>query len=143
MALEELISLENIICADSQVNLKTTYTILDMKLSKLFGDVIIEVEKGILPILEMEILFYTLKSVVFSDEIEGNRILFELSKCINQQLYTRDSRWSCETILNMLKILLNLITHNIIINGSLIWYMNEKIEWDLDSPIYTPMDTSI
>jgi len=35
----------------------------------------------------------------------------------------------------MLKVLHNLITHDLIINGSLIWYMNEKIEWELDSPI--------
>jgi len=62
-----------------------------MKLSILFDEVINEVEKGILPILEMSILVYTLKSVVFSIEIEGNRIFFELCKCLNQQLYASDS----------------------------------------------------
>lgn len=62
-----------------------------MKLSKLFDEVINEVEKGILPILEMCILVYTLKSVVFSIEIEGNRIFFELCKYLNQQLYASDS----------------------------------------------------
>ena len=141
MALEELISLENIICADSKVNLKTTYTILDMKLSKLFGDVIIEVEKGILPILEMQILTYTLRSVVFKDEIEGSGILIELCKCLKQKLYTHDSRWSLGTILTMLKTLRSLITHDIIINGSLIWYLNEIIDWKLDPPIFIPFET--
>ena len=140
MALEELISLENIICVDSKVNLKTTFTIIDMKLTKLFDDVIIEVQKGFLPILEMHILAYTLRSVVFMDEIEGNRILLELRKCLIQQLYTRESQWSCDAILTKLKILHNLITHDIIINGSLIWYLNEDIEWKLDSPIFAPLE---
>ena len=140
MALEELIPLENIICADSEVNLKTTFTIIDMKLTKLFEDVIIEVQKGFLPILEMHILVYTLRNVVFTDEFEGNRILFDLRKCLNQQLYTHDNRWSCDTILTKLKILHNLITHDIIINGSLIWYLNEEIEWRFDSPIFAPLE---
>ena len=143
MALEELIALENIICVNSKVNLKATYTIINMKLTKLFEEVITEVEKGILPILEMKIPFYTLKNVVFSDEIEGNRILSELCECINQQLYACDSQWSCDIILGKIKVLHNLITHDIVINGSLIWYMNGKIEWELDSPIYTPLEIII
>ena len=90
MALEELIALENIICVNSKVNLKATYTIINMKLTKLFDEVISEVEKAFLPILEMKILFYTLKCVVFSDEGEGNRIISELCKCLNQYLYASD-----------------------------------------------------
>ncbi len=43
----------------------------------------------------------------------------------------------------MILILHYLITHDIIINGSLICYMNEKIEWELDSPIYSPLEISI
>ncbi len=140
MALEELIALENIICVNSKVNLKATYTILNMKLTKLFDEVITEVEKGILPLLEIRILFYTLKSVVFSNEIEGNRILFELCKCIDQHLFASDRQWCCDTIRNKILVLYNLITHDIIINGSLIWYMNEKVEWELESPIYCPLD---
>ena len=123
--------------------MKATYTIINMKLTKLFDEVISEVEKAFLPILEMKILFYTLKCVVFSDEGEGNRIISELCKCLNQYLYASDNQWSCDTILRMLKVLYNLITHDIIINGSLICYMNEKIEWELESPIYAPLEISI
>ena len=93
MALEELISLENIICVNSKVNLKSTYTIINMRLTKLFDEVISEVEKGILPLLEMQILLYTLNNVVFSKEIEGTRILFELCKCLDHQLFTCDRQW--------------------------------------------------
>ncbi len=113
MILEELITLENIICINSKVNLKATYTIINMKLTKLFDEVITELEKGFLPILEMQILFYTLKNVVFSNEIEGNRILSELCKFQNHQLCASDRRWSCNTILSLLKVLHDLITHDI------------------------------
>ena len=135
MALVELIPLEDVICENSKVNLKTTYTIINMKLTKLFEEVIPKVEKGILPILEMRILVHTLKDVVFSDEMVGNRFLFELCKCLHQ-----NDQWSYETILIILKIIRDLITHNLIINGSLINYMDEKIDWDLDPPICEPLE---
>ena len=140
MALLELVPLEKVICVKSKVNLMATYTIINMKLTKLFDEVITEAEKGILPILEMHILLQSLKNVVFYDEIEGNGVLSELWKCLNQKLYTRGSPWSCEIILGKIKVLRNLIAHDIIINGSLIWYMNEEIKWELDSPIYVPLE---
>ncbi len=91
-------------------------------------------------VLEMHILLQSLKNVVFYDEIEGNGVLSELWKYLNQKLYTRGSPWSCEIILGKIKVLRNLIAHDIIINGSLIWYMNEEIKWELDSPIYVPLE---
>lgn len=139
MALEELIPLEKIICVTLKTKLKATYTIINMKLTTLFDEVVTEVEKGILAILEIRILLHTIKNVAFSNEIEGNKILFELNECMNHQLYTYDSQWSCSAILDKLKALYKLIVHNIIINGSLIWHMNEKIEWDLYPLIYSPL----
>ena len=139
MALEELIPLEKIICVNPKAKLKATYTIINMKLTTLFDEVVTEVEKGILAILEIRILLHTIKNVAFSNEIEGNKILFELNECIIHQLYTFDGQWSCSAILDKLKALYKLIAHNIIINGSLIWHMNEKIEWDLYPLIYSPL----
>ncbi len=143
MAMEELIPLEEIICVNSRVNVKSTYTIINMKLTKLFDEVIIKVEKGILPNIELHILAYCLRSVAFTDEIGGNAILLELSECITQQLYICDSQWSYNAILKKVKLLSNLIAHDIIINGSLIWHLNKKTEWDLYSPIYIPLERSI
>ncbi len=142
MALEELIMLETI-SVDSEVNVKSTYTIINMKLTKLFDEVLTEVEKGILPLLEMHILLYSLRNVAFVDEIESNIILLELKECINQQLYGRDRQWSCNAILNKLECLSVLIAHDIIINGSLICQLDREIEWDLYPPIYNPLETKL
>ena len=87
----------------------------------------------------IHIAVYSLRNVAFTEEIKGNAILLELSEHINQQFYGYDNQWSHSYILDKLQRLNNLIAHDIIINGSLIFYLENKIEWDLDSPIYNPL----
>ena len=140
MALEELIPLEMIPCINSKTSFKSTYAIINMKLTKLFNEVIAKVKKGILPDIEIHILVYSLRNVAFTEEIKGNAILLELSEHINQQFYGCDNQWSHNYILDKLQRLNNLIAHDIIINGSLIFYLENKIEWDLYSPIFIPLE---
>lgn len=94
-----------------------------------------ELEKGILPILETRILLHCLRNVPFLNEIKGINLLDALNVCMEEQLYTSHTKWSCKVILKDILRLQKLVPYDYDINGSLIIYDNWEIFWDLDVSI--------
>lgn len=137
MSLEELISLERFENYKKS-RIKETYSVYELKLSSLFVEVVDEVEKYILPILDIYILLYCLKFVPFTDEAKGLEILEALKECMNYELYGKSSQWSCKKIANELQKLCGLIAYDYLIEGSLIVYHDYKIERDLGVFILPP-----
>ena len=66
MSLDELISIERVEFERSRI--QETYSVDNLLLSRLFEELITEVKKDILPILDMYILLQALQSVPFTDE---------------------------------------------------------------------------
>jgi hypothetical protein len=132
MSLEELINIERVQIASTNTMLQETYSIENLRLSKLFEEVLKELEMSVIPILDVRILLYSLKSVPFTDEVKGSLILEELTTCIRNELYGLSKSWDCEKILSELQKLRNLILYDYILDGSIVIYYYNKIEWDLD-----------
>lgn len=137
MSLEELISIERIENYKKS-RIKETYSVYELNLSRLFVEVVDEVEKDILPILDMYILLYSLKFVPFTDEAKGLEIFEALREYMDNALYGKSSQWSCKKIAHALERLCGLIAYDYLIEGSLIVYYDYKIEWDLSVFILPP-----
>ena len=137
MSLEELISIERIENYKKS-RIKETYSVYELNLSRLFVEVVDEVEKDNLPILDMYILLYSLKFVPFTDEAKGLEIFEALKGCMNYELYGKSSQWSCKKIAHELEKLCGLIAYDYLIEGSLIVYYDYDIEWDLSVFILPP-----
>ena len=131
MSLEELVCIEMIKSLTANIELQATYSIINLKVSKLFRDVLKELERGILPILETRVLLYALKNEPFSNELKGINLLDALTVCMEKQLYTTHPKWNCNVILRDLKKLKKLVLYEYEINGSLIAYDDGEIFWDL------------
>ncbi len=131
MSLEELISIERVELQATKERLKETYVVERLKLSKLFEEILKEVKKDILPLLDIEILLYVLKSVPFTNEVRGVQILEALNECLDYELYGKVGEWSCKTVANKLGQLKNLVLYDYLIEGSLIIYHSKDLEWDL------------
>ena len=131
MSLDELISIERVEFETSKERIQETYAITAVTLSKLFKEVLRELELDILPILNVKILLHTLISIPFTNEIEGITILENLSKCMEDQLYGESRKWSCNTIASKIKKMRNLIRYEYSIEGSLKLSYDDSIEWDL------------
>lgn len=131
MSLDELISIERVEFETSKERIQETYVMSTVPLSKLFKEVLKELKLGILPILNVKILLHTLKSIPFTDEIEGVYILENLNECMEDQLYGKSREWNCKTIITKIKELRKLILHDYQIEGSLKLYYDNQIEWDL------------
>ncbi|KKM13876.1 hypothetical protein LCGC14_1711800 [marine sediment metagenome] len=112
MSLEELISIERVELQATKERLK-------------------EVRKDILPLLDIEILLYALKSVPFANEVRGVQILEALNECLDYELYGKTGGWSCKTVANKIGQLKNLVLYDYLIEGSLIVYHSKNLEWDL------------
>ena len=132
MSLEELISLERIENYEKS-RIKETYLVYELNLSRLFVEVVDEVKKDILPILDMYMKF-----VPFTDEAKGLEIFEALKGCMNYELYGKSSQWSCKKIAHELEKLCGLIAYDYHIEGSLIVYYDYDIEWDLSVFILPP-----
>ena len=113
------------------IELQATYTILNLKISKLFDDVLKELEKGILPILETRILLHCLRNIPFSNEIQGINLLDALVVCMEKELYATHLKWNCKVILKNIMRLQKLVLYDYDINGSLIAYDDGEIFWDV------------
>ena len=137
MSLEELISLEGIENYEKS-RIKETHSVDELKLSRLFVEVVDEVEKNILPVIDIYILLYSLKFIPFTDEVKGLEILEVLKGCVNYDLSGKSLQWSCKKIANELEKLCGLIVYDYLIEGSLIVYHDYKIEWDLGVFILPP-----
>ena len=131
VSLEELVCIEMVKSSTANIELQATYSIVNLKVSKLFKDVLKELERGVLPILETRVLLYALRNEPFSNEINGINLLDELTVCMEKQLYATHSKWNCRIILKDLKKLQNLVLYEYEINGSLIVYDDGEIFWDL------------
>ena len=131
MSLEELICIETVQSSTANIELQSTYSIINLRMSTLFENVIRELEKGIITLLETHILLYSPRNVPFSDAIKGINLLDALTVCMEKQLYTTHSKWNCKVILNDLRRLKKLVLYDYEINGSLIVYEDGEIFWDV------------
>jgi len=131
MSLDELISIERVEFESSRI--QETYSVDSLLLSKLFEELITEVKKDILPILDMYILLHVLQSVPFIDEAKGIEITENLSKWMNEELYGKEVK--CSEIVKILRELNKLILYDYVIEGSLTVYHDYHIDWDLEVSI--------
>lgn len=132
MSLEELISIERVEFEISRERVQETYVIADLLLSKLFKEVLNEVEMGVLPMLSVKILLYALRSVPFTNEVEGVRIVENLSKYMDLHSDKKPNQYNYKAIVLKLQAIRDLILYNYIIEGSLIVYHINQIRWDLN-----------
>jgi len=128
MSLDELISIERVEFERSRI--QETYSVDNLLLSRLFEELIKEVKKDILPILDMYILLQALQSVPFTDEAKGIKITENLSKWMNEELYGKEVK--CNEIVKKLRKLNELILYDYLIEGSLTVYHDYHIDWDLE-----------
>ena len=131
MSLDELISIERVEFETSKDRIQETYVIADLSLLKLFKEVLSEVKRDILPILNIEILVHVLGCVPFTNETKGVGITESLSECMENQLYGKSPKWNCKTIASKIKKLRTLILYDYLIEGSLKLSYDDKIEWDI------------
>ena len=128
MSLDELISIERVEFERSRI--QETYSVDNLLLSRLFEELIKEVKKDILPLLDMYILLQALQSVPFTDEAKGIKITENLSKWMNEELYGKEVK--CNEIVKKLRKLNELILYDYLIEGSLTVYHDYHIDWDLE-----------
>ena len=131
MSLEELISIERVELDLTKERLREIYDVSNLKLSKLFNEILREVRRGIIPLLDVEILIYSLESVPFSNEAKGLQLHEALKNCLENELYGKSSEWTCNLIADKLQKLMNLISYDYTIEGSAIVYSSNRPDWDL------------
>ena len=120
-------SCEEIICIENIVDIQATYYIMNLSLSDLIEDIITEIQKGFLPILEIRVFFHSLNSIPFTDEAKGQQILDTLSACMENQLYLTQSDWNAEKIMENIIKLQMLILWDYVIDGSLVVFEDNEI----------------
>jgi len=128
MSLDELISIERVEFERSRI--QETYSVDNLLLSRLFEELIKEVKKDILPILDMYVLLHALQSVPFTNEVKGIEIIEILSIWMNEELYGKEVK--CSEIAKILGELKELILYDYLIEGSLTVYHDYYIEWDIE-----------
>ena len=121
-----------ITCIENIVDIQATYCVINLSLSNLIEDVITELQKGFLPILEIRLFLHSLKSVALTNETEGQRILDKMTMCMRNQLYLSQSEWTTEKIMKNITKLQRLILYDYMINGSIVYSDNEII-WDVNT----------
>lgn len=126
------ISCEEIVCIESITDFQATYYITNLNLSDLIEDITEGCKRGFLDILDIEVFLYSLKFVPFTNEKRAENIHSELTECIRNQLYCKSSKWSIPKILKKIKQLQRIILWYYVIDGSLVKYNNNEINWDLD-----------
>jgi hypothetical protein len=112
--------------------------IYNLSLSKLFVEVLEEIKRDIFPILDIQILLYSLQFVPFTDEVKGLDTFEALKACMDMELYGKSVEWSCRDICTNLENLCDLIVYEYFINGSLVVYQGYEIEWDVVVSISPP-----
>ena len=136
MSLDELISIERVEFETSKELIQETYVVNTLPLSKLFKEVLFETSLDILPILNIKILLYALRSIPLTEEVEGLGLLESLNDCMENQLYGRSNEWNCKTISTRIKELRQLVLYDYMIEGSLKLYQDNQILWDLGVSIF-------
>jgi len=137
MSLDELISIERVELGFEGSRIQETYLVDKLLLSRLLEELITEVKKEILPILDIHILLKALQSIPFTDEVKGIEIAETLSKWMNEELYGKEVE--CNEIAKILGELNELILYDYVIEGSLTVYHDYHIDWGLEvSILYLP-----
>ena len=136
MSLDELISIERVEFETSKERIQETYVVNTLPLSKLLKEVLREINLFILPILNIKILLYALRSVPFIDEVKGVGLLESLNECMENQLYGKSNEWNCNAIFTRIKELRQLVLYDYMIEGSLKLYHDNQILWDLGVSIF-------
>lgn len=114
------------------MDLQATYSILNLSLSDLIKEILEELKKGFIPILELRVLLQSLNFVPFTDEGKGQEVLGDLTECLRNQSYLNQSRWKISNMRKMIVNLQKLILWDYKIDGSLIMYCDDEIIWDMD-----------
>ncbi|MFX0000975.1 MAG: hypothetical protein ACFE9Q_12305 [Candidatus Hodarchaeota archaeon] len=131
ISLEELVFLENII------DIRANYYVINLKLSKLFKEILKDGKNGIIPILETKMLLHSLINVPFRIENKGLQILKDLTNCMENHWYSSKNTWNCKSIFIQLKKLQNFVLNDYLISGSIVIYNDDYIQWDLNISILT------
>lgn len=131
LSLEELISIERVELSDTKERIRETYAITTLMLSKLFKEILQEVKRDILPLLDIKILLHALRDVPFTNEVDGMEILENLNICLEYELYGKSDEWTCKVIVSRIQRLKDLVLYDYLIEGSFIVYRLGKNEWDL------------
>ncbi|KKN13172.1 hypothetical protein LCGC14_1009000 [marine sediment metagenome] len=131
MSLDELISIERVELNATKERIRETYDITTLMLSKLFREILLELRRDIIPLLDVEILLFSLKSVPFTNEVKGLKLLESLKGCLVNELYRKSNEWTCKSFTIKLQELMSLILYDYIIDGSIIVYRSNPTEWDL------------
>ena len=120
MSLEELISIERVELFTTKERIRETYVIANLTLSKLFTELLRNVKKSILPLLDLRILLRALKDVPYTTEMEGVQIHESLTMYLEHELYAKSSEWNCKVIASKVENLRSLILFDYLIEGSVI-----------------------
>ncbi len=131
MSLDELISIERVEFQTTKERIQETYVLSDLMLSKLFREVLAELKRDFLPILDIKVLLYSLGRVLLTDRVRGARILEDFKTCMEDQLYGKLMEWNCKNMTTKIKELEKLTLDDYSIEGSLKLYHDSQIEWDL------------
>ena len=131
MSLEELVSIERVELQSTKQCIRETYVVTDLKLSRLFEEILYELNRDVLPILDMKILLYSLKSVPFTREGEAINIIDSLKSCLEFKLYRKLKDWNCKAIVAQLETLYAMILYDYVIEGSVTLFFFNEPEWDL------------
>ncbi|KKM89652.1 hypothetical protein LCGC14_1246500 [marine sediment metagenome] len=111
--------------------IRETYVIANLTLSKLFTEILRNLEGSIIPLLDLRILLRVLKDVPYTNEMEGVYIHESLTICLEHELYAKSSEWSCKVIASKVEKLRDLILFDYLIEGSVIVFCSSQPEWDL------------
>ncbi|KKM00829.1 hypothetical protein LCGC14_1800510 [marine sediment metagenome] len=131
MSLEELISIERVELFTKKERIRETYVIANLTLSKLFTEVLRNIEKSIISLLDLRILLRALKDVPYTTEMEGVQIHESLTMCLEHELYAKLGECNCKVIASKVKKLRSLILFDYLIEGSVIVFRSNQPEWDL------------
>ncbi len=116
MSLEELISIERVELYTMKERIRETYVIANLTLSKLFTEILRNLEGSIIPLLDLRILLRVLKDVPYTNEMEGVHIHESLTICLEHELYAKSSEWSCKVIASKVEKLRDLILFDYLID---------------------------
>ena len=125
------IKLEGLICLENITDTQSTYLINNIKLSRLFNDILKEGRNGKIPILETRILLHSFTRVTFVNEREAKQILMDLTNCFENKWYSLQNVWNHKTIIKELKTLQRFIFNDYLLSGSIIIFDDDYIKWDL------------
>ncbi len=131
MSLEELVSIERVEVQSTKQPIRETYAVTDLKLSKLFEEILYELNRDLFPVFDMRVLLYSLKSVPFTSEGEAINIIDSLESCLEFELYGKVNDWNCRAIIFRIEKLYAMILYDYVIEGSVTLFFSNQPEWDI------------